>query len=144
MSKSCQKKMDLKFVAICAYHKDNFGILTDQQQQDLLSFHNTVLNVKNWIRHNDPEQKRFYSHYTLYLDAKGFFSASMPAIAVVYDYCRENMFFHLKIHKHNCNHYAWQGFYYKLDSVYQIVSKCLGRNFAIGHLDLIESISPHV
>jgi hypothetical protein len=44
---SLPKKMDLKFVAICAYHKDNFGILTDQQQQDLLSFHNTVLNVKN-------------------------------------------------------------------------------------------------
>ena len=44
---SLPKKMDLEFVAICAYHKDNFGILTDQQQQDLLSFHNTVLNVKN-------------------------------------------------------------------------------------------------
>ena len=44
---SLPKKMDLEFVAICAYHKDNFGILTDQQQQELLSFHNTVLNVKN-------------------------------------------------------------------------------------------------
>jgi predicted nucleotide-binding protein (sugar kinase/HSP70/actin superfamily) len=44
---SLPKKMDLEFVAICAYHKDNFGILTDQQQQALLSFHNTILNVKN-------------------------------------------------------------------------------------------------
>src|SRR3712207_2146873 len=43
---SLPKKMDLEFIAICAYHKDNFDILTDQQQQDLLSFHNTVLNVK--------------------------------------------------------------------------------------------------
>lgn len=44
---SLPKKMDLEFVAICAYHKDNFGMLTDQQQQALLSFHNTILNVKN-------------------------------------------------------------------------------------------------
>jgi len=44
---SLPKKMDLKIVAICAYHKDNFHILTDDQQQELLSFHNTVLNVKN-------------------------------------------------------------------------------------------------
>jgi hypothetical protein len=44
---SLPKKLDLRFVAICAYHEDNFGILSDHQQQDLLSFHNTVLNVKN-------------------------------------------------------------------------------------------------
>ncbi len=44
---SIPKRMDLKFVAICAYHKDNFGMLTDYQQQKLLSSHNRVVHIKN-------------------------------------------------------------------------------------------------
>ena len=39
------KKMDFKFKAICSYHKDNFGMLTEEQQRVLLLGHNTVIGV---------------------------------------------------------------------------------------------------
>jgi hypothetical protein len=39
------KKMDFKFKAICSYHKDNFGMLTEEQQRALLLGHNTVVGV---------------------------------------------------------------------------------------------------
>lgn len=39
------KKMDFKFKAICSYHRDNFGMLTEEQQRVLLSGHNTVIGV---------------------------------------------------------------------------------------------------
>ena len=42
---SVPKKMDLNFKAICAYHKGNFAMLTDRQQQNLVSFHNSVMDV---------------------------------------------------------------------------------------------------
>lgn len=42
---SVPKKMDLNFKAICAYHKGNFAMLTDHQQQNLVSFHNSVMDV---------------------------------------------------------------------------------------------------
>lgn len=41
------KKMDFKFKAICSYHRDNFGILAEEQQRTLLSCHNTVIGVRN-------------------------------------------------------------------------------------------------
>jgi hypothetical protein len=41
------KKMDFKFKAICSYHRDNFGILAEEQQRTLLSGHNTVIGVRN-------------------------------------------------------------------------------------------------
>lgn len=39
------KKMDFKFKAICSYHRDNFGMLTEEQQRALLLSHNTVIGV---------------------------------------------------------------------------------------------------
>ena len=39
------RKMDLKFKAICSYHRDNFGMLTEEQQRVLLLGHNTVIGV---------------------------------------------------------------------------------------------------
>jgi hypothetical protein len=39
------KKMDFKFKAICSYHRDNFGMLTEEQQRVLLLDHNTVIGV---------------------------------------------------------------------------------------------------
>ena len=45
---SLPKKMDLKFKAICSYHRDNFDMLTEEQQRALLSGHNTVIGVKDW------------------------------------------------------------------------------------------------
>jgi hypothetical protein len=39
------KKMDFKFKAICSYHRDNFGMLTEEQQRALLLGHNTVIGV---------------------------------------------------------------------------------------------------
>jgi hypothetical protein len=44
---SVPKKLDLKFMATCSYHKGNFATLTNQQQKELLSSHNTVMQVKN-------------------------------------------------------------------------------------------------
>src|ERR671911_1414275 len=44
---SLPKKLDLKFIATCSYHKGNFATLTNQQQKELLSSHNTVMQVKN-------------------------------------------------------------------------------------------------
>jgi DcmR-like sensory protein len=41
------KKMDFKFKAICSYHRDNFGMLAEEQQRALLLGHNTVIGVKN-------------------------------------------------------------------------------------------------
>jgi hypothetical protein len=45
---SLPKKMDLKFKAICSYHRDNFRMLAEEQQRDLLSCHNEVIGVKDW------------------------------------------------------------------------------------------------
>lgn len=45
---SVPKKMNLKFKAICSYHRYNFDMLTEQQQRALLSGHNTVIGVKDW------------------------------------------------------------------------------------------------
>ena len=42
---SLPKKMDLKFKAICSYHRDNFGRLTEEQQRVLLLGHNTVIGL---------------------------------------------------------------------------------------------------
>jgi hypothetical protein len=39
------KKMDFKFKGICSYHRDNFGMLTEEQQRTLLLGHNTVIGV---------------------------------------------------------------------------------------------------
>jgi hypothetical protein len=39
------RKMDFKFKAICSYHRDNFGMLTEEQQRVLLLGHNTVIGV---------------------------------------------------------------------------------------------------
>jgi hypothetical protein len=39
------KKIDFKFKAICSYHRDNFGMLTEEQQRVLLLGHNTVIGV---------------------------------------------------------------------------------------------------
>ena len=39
------KKMDFKFKAICSYHRDNFGMLTEEQQRVLLLGHNSVIGV---------------------------------------------------------------------------------------------------
>jgi hypothetical protein len=39
------KKMDFKFKAVCSYHRDNFGMLTEEQQRVLLLGHNTVIGV---------------------------------------------------------------------------------------------------
>ena len=44
---SLPKMLDLKFIATCSYHKGNFATLTNQQQKELLSSHNTVMQVKN-------------------------------------------------------------------------------------------------
>ena len=44
---SLPKKMDLKFKAICSYHRDNFDMLAEEQQRALLSCHNTVIGVKD-------------------------------------------------------------------------------------------------
>jgi hypothetical protein len=44
---SLPKKMDLKFKAICSYHRDNFGILAEEQQRALIFGHNTVIGVKD-------------------------------------------------------------------------------------------------
>ena len=41
------KKMDFKFKAICSYHRDNFGILAEEQQRTLLYGHNAVIGVWN-------------------------------------------------------------------------------------------------
>jgi hypothetical protein len=40
------RKMDFKFKGICSYHRDNFGMLTEEQQRTLLLGHNTVIGVK--------------------------------------------------------------------------------------------------
>jgi hypothetical protein len=37
--------MDFKFKGICSYHRDNFGMLTEEQQRTLLLGHNTVIGV---------------------------------------------------------------------------------------------------
>ena len=44
---SLPKKMDLKFKAICSYHRDNFGRLAEEQQRALLLAHNTVIGLRN-------------------------------------------------------------------------------------------------
>src|SRR5688500_9739230 len=44
---SLPKKLDLKFIAMCSYHKGDFATLTNQQQKELLSSHTTVMQVKN-------------------------------------------------------------------------------------------------
>jgi hypothetical protein len=44
---SVPKKMDFKFKGICSYHRDNFGILAEEQQRALLFCHNTVIGVKD-------------------------------------------------------------------------------------------------
>lgn len=44
---SLPKKMDLKFKAICSYHRDNFGRLAEEQQRALLLGHNTVIGLRN-------------------------------------------------------------------------------------------------
>jgi hypothetical protein len=41
--RSLREKKDLKFKAICSYHKGNFGILNDEQQNVLRSAHNALL-----------------------------------------------------------------------------------------------------
>jgi hypothetical protein len=41
------KKMDFKFKAICSYHRDNFGMLAEEQRRTLLLGHNTVIGVRN-------------------------------------------------------------------------------------------------
>jgi hypothetical protein len=40
--RSLREKKDLKFKAICSYHKGNFGILNDEQQNVLRSAHNAL------------------------------------------------------------------------------------------------------
>ena len=40
--RSLREKKDLKFKAICSYHKGNFGILNDEQQNALRSAHNAL------------------------------------------------------------------------------------------------------
>jgi hypothetical protein len=42
------KKIDFRFKAICSYHRDNFGMLTEEQQRVLLLGHNTVIGVKEF------------------------------------------------------------------------------------------------
>jgi hypothetical protein len=42
---SLPKKMDLKFKAICSYHRDNFVRLAEEQQRALLLGHNTVIRA---------------------------------------------------------------------------------------------------
>jgi len=44
---SLPKKMNLKFKAICSYHRDNFRMLAEEQQRALLSCHNDVIGVKD-------------------------------------------------------------------------------------------------
>jgi hypothetical protein len=44
---SLPKMMDFKFKAICSYHRDNFGILAEEQQRALLLGHNTVIGFKD-------------------------------------------------------------------------------------------------
>jgi MEDS: MEthanogen/methylotroph, DcmR Sensory domain len=44
---SVPKMMDFKIKAICSYHRDNFGMLTEEQQRVLLFGHNTVIGVKD-------------------------------------------------------------------------------------------------
>lgn len=44
---SVTKKIDLKLKAICSYHRDNFGMLAEEQQRVLLSSHNTLIGVKD-------------------------------------------------------------------------------------------------
>jgi hypothetical protein len=41
--RSLREKTDLKFKAICSYHKGNFGNLNDEQQNVLRSAHNALL-----------------------------------------------------------------------------------------------------
>jgi hypothetical protein len=41
------KKMDFKFKGICSYHRDNFGMLAEEQRRTLLLGHNTVIGVRN-------------------------------------------------------------------------------------------------
>jgi hypothetical protein len=41
--RSLREKKDLKFKAICSYHKGNFGKLNDEQQNVLRSAHNALL-----------------------------------------------------------------------------------------------------
>lgn len=42
---SLPKKMDLKFKAICSYHRDNFVRLAKEQQRALFFSHNTVIGA---------------------------------------------------------------------------------------------------
>ncbi len=42
---SLPKKMDLKFKAICSYHRDNFVRLAEEQQRALFLGHNTVIGA---------------------------------------------------------------------------------------------------
>lgn len=44
---SLPKKMDLKFKAICSYHRDNFGRLAEEQQRALLLGHSAVIGLRN-------------------------------------------------------------------------------------------------
>ena len=44
---SVPKKMDFKFKGICSYHRDNFGMLAEEQRSLLLFGHNTVIGVKD-------------------------------------------------------------------------------------------------
>ena len=46
---SLPKKMDFLFKAICAYHKDDFATLSEQQQEKIFSSHNHVI-VHNKVR----------------------------------------------------------------------------------------------
>jgi hypothetical protein len=45
--RSLPKKIDLQLKAICCYHKGNYDTLTGERQKEILSSHNTVLQVKN-------------------------------------------------------------------------------------------------
>jgi hypothetical protein len=42
--------MDLKFKAICSYHRDNFVRLAEEQQRALLLGHNTVIGAEELRR----------------------------------------------------------------------------------------------
>lgn len=59
---SLPKKMDLKFKAICSYHRDNFVRLAEEQQRALLLGHNTVIGAKE-LRHM-PSNDEFFTGWT--------------------------------------------------------------------------------
>ncbi len=59
---SVPKKIDLKFKAICSYHRDNFGRLAEDQQRVLLLGHNTVIGFKE-LKHM-PFNDEFFTGWT--------------------------------------------------------------------------------